>query len=67
MSPTFSQWHAWPNECPSKDGKYLVALTDKRTFKRIFCVRTFRGKNWIFSCKTDIEYWMEIPKTPIEI
>lgn len=57
-------WHAWPNERPPHDGKYLVALSYRHGNITKICVRSFRDGDWIFSCKTEIDYWMEIPQLP---
>jgi len=60
------RWRTWPQQRPESDGKYLVVLQNRRTFKTTLCVRTFNGGDWIFSCKNEVCYWMPIPKTPIK-
>lgn len=61
-------WHAWPNEQPPHDGKYLVVQSSRhRDVPPKICVRSFRDGNWIFSCKTQIDYWMETPQLPKHI
>lgn len=59
-------WHKWPDEMPSHNGRYLVILSDRFDNKKL-AIRVFRDKDWIFTVKTDIEYWMEIPQTPIKL
>lgn len=60
-------WHAWPNERPPHNGKYLVVLSYRHSNITKICVRSFRDGDWIFSCKTEIDYWMEIPQLPKHI
>lgn len=57
-------WHAWPNERPPHNGKYLVVLSYRHSNITKICVRSFRDGDWIFSCKTEIDYWMELPQLP---
>lgn len=62
-----SPWHSWPDDKPPCDGRYLVVMQDRNTDTRKFAIRVFRDNDWIFSVKTEIDYWMEIPKPPIPL
>ena len=61
-----NQWHGWPDEMPPRNGHYLVIMSD-RCGNRKLAIRVFRDKDWIFTVKTDIDYWMEIPQMPIPL
>lgn len=60
-----SPWHSYPKEKPQSDGKYLCIIS--RYAGYFMAIRVFRNNDFIFTSKTTVEYWMEIPKTPIPL